>query len=109
MLQGAAVHIFQFAAQRHAMRQAAGVHATRTRQLRQIMRRGLAFHGGIGGHDEFAHFAFLQALRKLIQAQLMWTNAIERAQPTLQHKIQAAKARGLLDCQPICRGFHHAQ
>lgn len=67
MRERAAVHVFQFATQRHTMGQAAGSDAVLAGQLRQVMRGGLAFHGGIGGDDQFADFALLQTLAQLVR------------------------------------------
>ena len=39
------------------------------------MRGRLAFHGGIGGDDQFLHFAFGQALVQLVQAELATATA----------------------------------
>ena len=67
MRQRAAIDVFQFAAERHAMRQPARMHLVRTRELGQVMRGGLAFHGRVGGDDQLLHFALGQPLRELVE------------------------------------------
>ena len=51
MSQGAAINQFQLAAQRHAVGDARGDQALAGQQLGDVVRRGLAFHRGVGGHS----------------------------------------------------------
>src|SRR3546814_8779631 len=69
MRQRPAVHVFEFAAQRHAVGQAAGAHAVVAGKLGEVVRGGLAFHGGIGGDDTFLHLARGQARGQLFEPQ----------------------------------------
>ena len=79
------------------------------RQLRQVVRGGLALDRGTGGHDQFGHLAAFQACGQRIQAQLARADPVQWRQPTLQHVVQAAVAGGGLDRQAVGRGFDHAQ
>ena len=54
-VQRAFVQIIEFAAHRHAMRQARDFHVGQ--MIHQIMRRGLAFHRGVHRQDHFVHAA----------------------------------------------------
>ena len=83
------------------MGQAAGMHALLACELRQVMRGRLAFHGGIGGDDQFSDHALRQALRQRIQPKFARAYAIQRRQAALQDEVQAAVARGLLYRKPI--------
>src|SRR3546814_10034155 len=67
--QGAAVHVLQFAAQRHAVGEPAGAHAVLARELREVVRGRLAFDRGIGGDDQLAHLALRQAVAQPVQAE----------------------------------------
>src|SRR3546814_20505905 len=49
MLQRPAVHVFEFAAQRPAVGEAAGAHTMVAGALGEVVRGGFAFHGGVGG------------------------------------------------------------
>ena len=109
MCQGAAIDVFQFATQRHAVGQTRRPHVRRTRKLRQIVRRGFAFHGGVGGDDHFLDLAFAQALGQAIETELFRAQAIERRQTTQQHEVLAAKAGGLFDGGQFGGRLHHAQ
>ncbi len=62
MCQCAAIDILQLAAQRHAVREARGSRAARTRQLCQVVRGRLAFHRGTGGNDNPWIFALGQTI-----------------------------------------------
>ena len=79
------------------------------RKLREIVRRSLAFHRGIGGDDQLLHLAFGQARGQPVQAEFARTDAVQRTQAPLQDEVQAAIAGGLLDRQPVRRRLHHAQ
>src|SRR3546814_3097145 len=50
-------------------------------------------HGRVGGDDQFAHFTLGQARGEPVQAEFARADAVERAQPPLQHEIQAAVTR----------------
>src|SRR5688572_1720434 len=55
MCQRAAVHVFQLATQRHAVRKPARRDALLARELRQVVRGRLAFDGRVGGDDQFPY------------------------------------------------------
>ena len=101
MRQGAAVDVFQFAAQRHAVREPAGQHAGLARQLRQVVRGRLAFDGRIGGDDQLLHLARRQARGQPVQPELARADAVQRREPALQHEIEAAVTGGGFDRQPV--------
>ena len=73
------------------------------------MRGGFAFDGGTGGDDQLLYLTFGQPLLQLLQAQLARADAIERRQPALQHEVDTAKTRRVLDRETIGRRFDHAQ
>src|SRR3546814_6577989 len=52
MRQRPAVHVLEFAAQRHAVGEAAGAHTMVAGELGEAVRGGFAFHGGVGGDDQ---------------------------------------------------------
>ena len=58
MRQRAPVHVLQFAAQRHAVREPARRDLVLARELGQVMRGRLALDGRIGRDDQFPHLAF---------------------------------------------------
>jgi hypothetical protein len=72
-------------------------------ELRQVVRGGLAFDGGVGGDDHLARLARGQAFGQLVQAQLARADAVERGKPALQHEVQPAVAGGLFDHQAVGR------
>ena len=78
MRQRAAVDVFEFAAERHAVRQAAGPHVALARELREVVCGRLALDGGIGGDDQFRDLALVQSLRQQVQAQLARAEAVAR-------------------------------
>ncbi len=55
MRQGAAVYVFQFAAQGYAVGDAGDFDAARVHQFADVMCGGFALHGGVGGEDDFAY------------------------------------------------------
>src|SRR5678815_1960228 len=71
-----AVDVFELSTQRDAVGQATRPHAVSARELRQVMRGRLAFDGGIGGDDQFLHFAFAQALVELVQPEFARADAV---------------------------------
>ena len=93
MRQCAAIDIFQLAAQRYAMRQPARPHLVLPRELRQVMRCGFAFDGGVGGDDQLLHLAFRHACRKLIETQFTRANAIERTQSEAKKIVAEAEQK----------------
>src|SRR5688500_7231833 len=107
--QGSAVDVLQLSTQRQSVRQPARTYAMLACQLRQVVRRRLAFHGRIGGDDQLLHLAFGQALGQAIESEFARTNAIERTQAALQHEIQPAVAGRLLDRHAVGRRLHCAQ
>ena len=91
------------------MRDTARMHLVLARELREVVGGRFAFHGRIGGDDEFPDIAFGEARSETIQTQLARTDPIQRRQPALQHKIQSAIARGLLDRESVGWRFDRAQ
>jgi len=71
MRQRSAIDEFEFAAERHAMREPRRAHSGLARYLREQMRRRLAFDGGIRGNDQLAHFAFAEPRGEKIQAEFL--------------------------------------
>ena len=63
--QGAAVDVFEFAADRHSVGDATDADAARAHQLRQEVRRGFALDGGIRGEDDLAHLPGVEQRREL--------------------------------------------
>src|SRR3546814_13226448 len=77
--QGAAVHVLQFAAQRHAVGEPAAAHAVLARELREGVRGRLAFDRVIGGNDQLDDLALCQAVAYPVHADFSRTNSVERA------------------------------
>jgi hypothetical protein len=67
------------------------------RELAEIMRGGLAFHGRIGGKDHLAHLALGEQTLELIEPEFPRPNAIEGRQMTHEHEVASSKTAGLLD------------
>ena len=65
---------------RPAARRARGGSGARrlARELREVVRGRFAFHGGIGGDDQFLHLAFGEARGELVEAELARADAVER-------------------------------
>src|SRR5690242_3391435 len=109
MRQRAAVDVFQFAAQRHAVGQPGRAHATGTRQLREVVRGRVTFHGGIGGDDHLLDLALAQAPGQFRQPQFFRPEPVQRRQPAHQHEVLATITGGLLDRRQFGRRLDHAQ
>ena len=75
----------------------------------QVVGRGLAFDGGIGGDDHFPYLSAIQICLQQLHAQLARAAAIDGAEPAVEHEIIAAIAGRLLDRAQVDRAFHHAQ
>ena len=85
------------------MGQPARSHATLARELREVMGGGFAFDRWVGRNDQFLDFTFSQPRGQFVESQFPWPDAIQRAQPALQHEVQAAIAGRLLDREAIGR------
>src|SRR6476469_1229659 len=109
MRQRAAVDVFEFAAERYAMRETTRPHAVLARELREVMRGRLAFDGRVGGDDQFLHFTFAQARVETVEAEFARADAVQRTEPPLQQEVQAAVTGRLLDRESIRGRFHRAQ
>src|SRR5947208_3187526 len=60
----AGVDVLELAAERHAACDAAHLHVPRAQHLGDVMRRGFAFIGEVGGEDHFAHLGLGRALEQ---------------------------------------------
>ena len=87
MRQRAAVYVFQFAAQGHAVGDAGDFDAARADQLADVVGGGFALHGGVGGENDFAHRCWVQALGEFIEADLFGADAVQGGEMAHQHKI----------------------
>ena len=67
MSQGISIHIFQFPAQRHAVRNPRHGNPLRAQQLPDKIRRRLAFYGRISRQNHFCDVFFSDSRLQLIQ------------------------------------------
>src|SRR6185436_6149907 len=72
---GPYVHIFQFAAERHAARDARGTDAARPQHLGDVVRRRFAFVSEIGGENHLLHQAVSRPSQQPIQADVARSDA----------------------------------
>src|SRR3990172_6710255 len=78
--QSAAIDVFEFAAQRYAVRDTAGLDAAAAHHFADNMRRGFTLHRGIRGEDDLFDYTLIQARGELVQADLLRTDAVHRRQ-----------------------------
>ena len=57
--------------------------------LGDVMGRGLAFHGGVGGQDHFADLATVEQGGELIEPDRLGADPVQRRQMAHQHEEQA--------------------
>src|SRR5690348_14421603 len=109
MRERTAIDVFELAADRDAVREPARAYARHARDLREHVRGRLAFHGRIGRDDELLHFAFGQALRERVEAELLRAKAVEWRKTSEQDEIAAAITGRLFDSELVDRRFDDAQ
>jgi len=73
-----AIDHFQLTANRHSVRDAAGVYAILTAQLGDIVSGRFPFHRRVGGEDDFLNGFAFQSLLKAIQTDIGRANAVKR-------------------------------
>ena len=73
---GDLVGVFNVAAYGNSHRDTRDLHACGLELLREIDRGGFAFHGGIGGEDDFIHIARFDAGEEIRNAELIRTDAV---------------------------------
>ena len=76
--QRAAIDVFEVTTHGHAMGNAGDFHVLPACHLSEIVGRGLTFHRGIGGDDQFLDVAAGKLLMQQIKTQLLRADAIER-------------------------------
>ncbi len=103
MRERAAVDEFEFAAERHAMRETRRAHARPARDLGEQMRGRLAFDGGVRRDDQLAYLAFGESGGEQVESEFLRPHAVERRQPAEQHEITTAEAGRLLDRELVDR------
>src|SRR6202795_642145 len=97
MCQRAAVDVFEFAANGYSMCDAGHLETPSQRKLAEIVRRGLAFHGWIGGQNHFANFAQPQQQLEFLESQFSGSDSVEGRQVSHENEIAAAKPSRLFD------------
>ena len=105
MQQGAAVDVFEFASHRNAVRDATGLNMVLPGEFADEEGGGFAFDGGIGCEHQFLDVARGQLLFELIEAELAWTDPVERRQAAVQHEIETLEDGRLFDDPDIGRVF----
>ena len=75
-MHGPLVGVLEVAADRHADGDACHPHAERLQQTRQVERRGLAFHIGVGGEDDLGDVAAGDAGQQSLDRQFVGTDAL---------------------------------
>lgn len=78
-------------------------------QFGDVVGGGFAFHGGVGGENEFFYLSLPEAPGQLVQPEILGTNAIEGGQVSMENEEKAIEDSRLVDGQHISRGFHDAQ
>src|SRR5688572_6634338 len=107
--QRAAVHVLEFAADWHAVRDSRRGEAVPRDNLTQEVRGGLALDRWIGGKDHLCDLALAKQPLQRLDADLVRPDAIERRQMSHQYEIAAAIARRLLDGNYVRRRLHDTQ
>src|SRR5690348_4140163 len=106
--QRAAIDVFEFAAERYAMREPRGTHAGRSRQLAEPVRRCFTFHRRIGGDHQFAHLAGRERTRQKLRSEFVGAETIQRRESPHQYEIAPAVTGRLLDCEQVGGCLDHA-
>ena len=77
--------------------------------LADVIRRGFALYGGIGGQNHLFDFAIGKPLTQRLEAQLLWPNTIDRRQMPHQHIVVAPEAAALLNRHDVGGRLHHTE
>jgi hypothetical protein len=73
-----------------------------------VRRGGFSTHRRIGGNDDLLNAVFCDSAMQLIERQVFWVDAFERAQGAAEHVIQAPKLRNALDEKHVGRLLNDA-
>src|SRR6185436_10026209 len=86
----AAIHVLEFAADRHAMRDARRANSAAGNEFADVVRCCLALDRRVGREDHFADFPLVEQRLEAIEAKLRCPYTVERREMAHQHEIAAA-------------------
>ena len=107
--EGAGVDVFEFTAERDTVGDARGFDLVFRRHLGNIMGRGLAFDGRIGGQNQLLDITGGQPALEQIQPELIRADTIQRRQMAHQYEVLAAKFSRVFDREYVGWRFDDAQ
>mgnify|MGYP006944211532 CR=1 FL=1 len=87
----------QLAAERHAVGDAARRNTSPGREIREVVRRGVALDGRVGRQDHLLDLAGFEPGLELVEPKLLRTEAVQWRDTAQQHEVQSSEAGGLLE------------
>ena len=106
---GTEVDILELAARRNAAREPCHVQSARVQRLADDMGRCLAFGGEVGRQDHLGHDAVGGPVEQFLQADVLGSDAVERAELSHQDKVQALVGGSSLNGGLVRWRLDHAQ
>src|SRR5690606_3033883 len=104
-----AIHVFQLAADRYTVRDAARTYPSPQRDLAEEVRGRFALDGRIRREDQLRDRLLCQNRLELADAELLRTDAVERRKMPVEDEVLAAVAPRVLDGHHVGRRLHHAE
>lgn len=103
------VHIFEVAANGHAMGKSGNFDSGRFDQSAQVERRRFTLNGKIGSQDDFTNFRALKTLHQLGNFQVSRHYAIQRGKRTMQNVVSPPESTTPLNSQQVLWLLHYAE